>query len=382
VGAFTLKRSYTIFPAAYHRRRLKKEYMRPNSASLISDLSALTGHLDEKLDLTFEQAEAAARLLASETVDPLAKEAFLKALAAKGETGTEIAAFAKTFRGLSRDPKVEKWAARAVDVCGTGGDKMGSFNISTAVMFILAAGGIPVFKHGNRSITSQCGSADLLAALGIPMEAEDSLLHKSLDELNFAFFFAPQFHPAFKTIMPVRRALAKQGQRSVFNILGPLINPGRPAFQLLGVYSQAWMEVLATALDSMKLRNGYIVHCRLNENSGFDELSCVGVNHLVGFGESRDRKEEWEAKRFGLPEADISELAGGDAEENLALFYRVIDGTAPTGLINSIVLNAAVAFATIGETASVEEGIERARDLLSSGEVKKHVARTSDFYRS
>lgn len=356
--------------------------MRSNSAPLISDLPTLTGHLSEKLDLTFEQAEAAARLLASETVDPVDKQAFLTALADKGETGTEIAAFAKTFRSLSRDPKVEEWSDRAIDVCGTGGDKMGTFNISTAVMFVLSAGGIPVFKHGNRSITSQCGSADLLAALGIPMEADESLLHQSLRELNFAFFFAPQFHPAFKTIMPVRKALAKAGQRSVFNILGPLINPGRPACQLLGVYSPVWMEVLAMALDSMNLRNGWIVHCRVDENSGFDELSCVGVNHLVGFGESRERKEEWEATRYGLPEADISELAGGNAEENLALFYQVIDAKAPTGLMDSILLNAGVAFDTLGETASVEEGVQRARDLLLSGEVKKHVNRTTEFYRS
>src|SRR5690625_531984 len=259
---------------------------------------------------------------------------------------------------------------------------MGTFNISTAVMFILSAGGIAVFKHGNRSITSQCGSADLLAALGIPMEADLSLLHESLRELNFAFFFAPQFHPAFKTIMPVRKALAEKGQRTVFNILGPLINPGRPACQLLGVFSPAWMEVMASALDAMELKNGFIVHCRIDDSNGLDELSCVGENQLIGFGKSRDLKEKWGAERHGLPLADVSDLAGGDVEENLELFRRVIDGKAPKGLIDSILLNAGVAFDVLGEAETVAEGVERARDLLLSGNVKRLVARTAEFYRS
>ena len=189
-----------------------------------------------------DQAEALAELLISPEVSQESKRDCLLALAVKGETATEVAAFARTFRGQAVDPNVGEWASRAIDVCGTGGDGSGTFNISTAVSFIVAAAGIPVFKHGNRSITSKCGSADLMEALGIKIDAESERMRDSLHELNFCFFYAPAYHPAFKEIMPVRRALAEAGQRTIFNLLGPLINPGRPAFQLLGVFSKEWVQ--------------------------------------------------------------------------------------------------------------------------------------------
>lgn len=359
-----------------------RETLSTFSKFTMSTISSLRAKLDQKEHLTAEEAKEAARALASEEISHEEKELFLIALAKKGETGGEIAAFAETFRGLARDPEVGEWANRAIDVCGTGGDKMGTFNISTAVAFVLAAGGVPVFKHGNRSITSKCGSAELLAALGVPMEADASLLQDSLRELNFAFFFAPAFHPAFKTIMPVRQALAKRGQRTIFNILGPLINPGRPACQLLGVFSADWMQVLASALDAMNLRNGFIAHCSLDDGRGMDELSCAGSNHIHGFGTSREWRETWERDRFGLRPADLDDLAGGDAACNLALFHRVLDNQAPAGLTHSILLNAGVGFFTVGAVASVEEGVALGRDLLEGGTVKKQVAQTVDFYRS
>ena len=161
---------------------------------------------------------------------------FLLALAEKGETPAEVAAFAAGISSLAVDPGVSDWADRAIDVCGTGGDGSGTFNISTAVSFIVAAAGVPVFKHGNRSITSKCGSADLLEALGIRLDATAEQVRASLEAVSFCFFFAPAYHPAFKEIMPVRKALATEGKRTIFNLLGPLINPGKPAHQLLGVF--------------------------------------------------------------------------------------------------------------------------------------------------
>lgn len=348
----------------------------------MSDLSSLTAKLQQQENLTSEEAGQAALALAGDNFSDEEKQVFLTSLAAKGETGLEVAAFAQTFRGLARDPEVSEWAHRAIDVCGTGGDKLGTFNISTTVTFVLAAGGVPVLKHGNRSITSQCGSAELLAALGVPMEADSALLQKSLQELNFAFFFAPAFHPAFKAIMPVRQALAQRGQRSIFNILGPLINPGRPAFQLLGVFSESLLPVMASALDAMELQNGFVAHSRLEGQQGMDELSCAGVNQVLGFGKSRDRREEWEPGRFGLAAAGLHELAGGDVPCNLELFHQVLDCRAPTGLMDSIMLNAGVGFYIVGEVESVEQGVELARELLRGRTVKNLAEKTVEFFRS
>ena len=348
----------------------------------MTDLATLTARLRENRDLETTDAAAAGHLLASADADPADKEAFLTALAVKGETAEEIAGLAETFRGLARDPGVHELAPRAIDVCGTGGDKLGTFNISTTVLFVLAADGVPVFKHGNRSITSKCGSAELLGALGVPLEADNGLLQASLRELNFAFFFAPAFHPAFKNIMPVRQALAAKGQRTVFNILGPLINPGRPAYQLLGVFSETFLPAMASALDAMSLKNGYAVHCRLADGRGMDELSTAGVNAAVGFGQSQGRNEEWKPEDFGLSPAPMDDLLGGDLEANLELFNRVLEGTAPSGLVDTVCLNAGAAFHVAGRADSIRDGIARARDVLGSGRVKEQVRKTADFYRS
>src|SRR5258708_24510059 len=171
----------------------------------------------------------------------------LTALAGKGETAAEVAAFANAFRARALNPGVEAWAPRAIDIVGTGGDHAGGFNISSVVVLVLASAGVTVMKHGNRGVTSKCGSADLLAALGVNLEAPPEKLRRALDELGFVFFFAPGYHPAFKNIGPGRKALAARGQRTIFNILGPLINPGRPAHVLLGVFSAACVDRLAPA---------------------------------------------------------------------------------------------------------------------------------------
>jgi anthranilate phosphoribosyltransferase len=348
----------------------------------ISDLTPLTEKLREKLPLSHAEASGAAYALASNNIPNADKEAFLTALAEKGETADEVAGFVRAFRSLARDPGVEKWAPRAIDVCGTGGDRIGSFNISTTVTFILAAGGVPVLKHGNRSITSKCGSAELLQALGVPLEADDALMHKALDELNFTFFFAPAFHPAFKAIMPVRQALAQRGQRTIFNILGPLINPGRPAHQMVGVFAEAWMSTMAGALDALGLENGMIAHCLLDDGRGMDELSCAGTNRLIGFGRSRGRNETLDATDAGLEPATLDDLTGGDLDRNLELFHQVIDNRAAAGLTDSVLFNAGVAFHIVGKADNIAEGVALGRDLLRSGEVRRLVERTAEFYRS
>ena len=192
---------------------------------LVDTLEQLTESVKAGQSMSRAEAEASAQLLGSESISNEQKCAFLKALADKGETAEEVSGFASVFRSLAIDPMVSDFAERGVDVCGTGGDGFGTFNISTTVSFLLAASGVPVLKHGNRSITSNCGSADLMEALGIRLEVELPVHRKALEVLNFTFFFAPAFHPVFKAIMPARKALAEQGQKTIFNLLGAMINP-------------------------------------------------------------------------------------------------------------------------------------------------------------
>jgi anthranilate phosphoribosyltransferase len=280
------------------------------------------------------------------------------------------------------DPGVEAWADRAIDVCGTGGDGSSTFNISTAVSFIVAAAGVPVFKHGNRSITSKCGSADLLEGLGIRLDLPHEQIRQSLDELNFCFFFAPAFHPAFKEIMPVRKAMAAEGKRSIFNLLGPLINPGRPAHQLLGVFAPHWVELLAEALDTLELSAGLVVHGFPEEGRALDELSCAGTNKIAGFGKLSGQSGALSAIDAGLPSCDFSELAGGDLDENLAILDALLSGegaTVPTGLRNSILLNAGAALWVSGKGSDLKEGIQIADTLLQDGSVARWLARAREF---
>lgn len=345
------------------------------------DLPLLESKLAAGADLTALEAAAAARAMASVEVAAGAKETFLVALARKGETAAEVAAFALTFRELARNPGVERWAPDAIDIVGTGGDFAGTFNISTTVLFILATAGVPVLKHGNRSATSACGSADLLEALGVPLEAPPEQLRRSLDELGFAFFFAPAYHPAYKEVGPVRKALAARGQRTIFNILGPLINPGRPAHQLLGVYGAAWVPPLAAALDTLGLRGGLVVHGRIDAARGLDELSTATDNHVVGFGRLRDVDARWTPEQFGFARAPLADLAGGGVADNVRIFHDVLDAKARPGLLDTLAFNAGAALWAAGRTGTLQEGAALARDLLRSGAVKKRLAAVKEFYR-
>lgn len=347
-------------------------------------LEPLTDILLAGVALEADQATVVAELLIRSDVSATSKRECLLALARKGETATEVAAFAHAFREHAVDPGVEEWASRAIDVCGTGGDGSGTFNISTAVSFVVAAAGVPVFKHGNRSITSKCGSADLMEALGIRLDAPHEMLRKSLHELNFGFFFAPAYHPAFKEIMPVRRALAEEGQRTIFNLLGPLINPGRPAYQLLGVFSQAWVQPLADALGELGLSAGLVAHGRPQVGSALDELSCAGENFVAGFGGLASISKTLSPADAGLPACDFSDLDGGDVSANLATMHALLSGATdvvPTGLRDSVLLNAGVALWIAGAAPDAAAGVVKARETLASGAVAQWLERVRSFYR-
>ena len=348
----------------------------------MNNLTLLTGKLGLGLELSPLDLEAAVEELAAPDIPDASKELFLLALATKGETAAEIAGFAAAFRQRAIDPQVSAWSARAVDIVGTGGDHAGGFNVSSLVTLVLASAGVPVMKHGNRGITSKCGSADLFAGLGYQLEAPPERIRQGLAELGYGFFFAPAWHPAFKQVATARKSLAAQGQRPIFNVLGPLLNPGRPAHVLLGAASLPLVDKLASALDASGVAAGLAAHGILGEGKGIDELTSATPNHVRGAGRTRSVEGVWSAEDFGLTVSPFSDLLGGDLAENLALTDRLIDGTAPRGLEDTIVLNAAVCFWLTHRTKSVPEGIDEARQLLTGGAVKKKIADTRAFFRT
>src|SRR3954470_15343722 len=250
--------------------------------NLIRDLSA-GRHLSD------EQAHLAVEQIVDENVPAAVKADFLCHLALKGETVGEIAAFAGALREKAIQPPLDAaWrnGHEILDVCGTGGDRLNTFNISTTVAFICAAAGVPVAKHGNRAITSQAGSADVLEALGIKIDLPPAEAARSLQERNFAFFFAPNYHPAFKHISAARKLCADRGQRTIFNFLGPLLNPARPTAQLVGVPRPELCEPLARVLQSLGVRRGMVVSGKVGSAS-LDELSIMGENTIAEFYQER-----------------------------------------------------------------------------------------------
>jgi anthranilate phosphoribosyltransferase len=345
-------------------------------------LETLTARLAIGDSLDAEEVAVAAKALSSGEVSDAGKAAFLTALASKGETVEEVAAFAREFRSRAVDPGVEAWASDAIDLVGTGGDHAGGFNVSSLVVLVVASAGIVAMKHGNRGITSRCGSADLMAGLGVKIEAPPDLIRASLHTLGFAFFFAPAYHPAFKHINPVRKLLAAKGQRTIFNILGPLLNPGRPAHILLGVYAAPLVPRLAAALDELGTKAGLAVYGQIDESRGIDELTTATPNHVRGVGRLRDVDACWRAEDFGLTSAPFADLMGGDLEQNLATVEAILSGKGPRGLVDTIVLNAAIAMWICGRSPNVRDGIEPAREILLGGPVRRKIAAAKEFFQA
>jgi len=346
----------------------------------MSDLHLLTASLKEGRDLSADEARGAAGLLAADGDPDAAKAEFLSALARKGETSAEIAAFATAFRAFAIDPGVGDWSPRSVDIVGTGGDQAGGFNVSTMVALVVACAGVPVMKHGNRAITSKCGSADLFAAMGVRLDAPPEKHRGALGALGYAFYFAPAWHPVFKRIAPVRKILAARGERTVFNILGPLLNPGRPAHILLGAASPSLAEKLADALDALGTTAGLAVHGIIGPGRGIDELTSATLNVVRGAGRLRMIREQWAPASFGLETSPFSDIAGGDVAQNLAIANSLAGGGGPRGLADTIAFNGAAAMWVAGARADVRGSIGEARELLQGGAVARKIAQTRDFY--
>jgi anthranilate phosphoribosyltransferase len=323
--------------------------------------------------LTDEQASAAVAQLVDESVPAAAKADFLCELARKGETPAEIAAFARELRAKSIVPPLDA-ATRAgviLDVCGTGGDRLNTFNISTTVAIICAAAGVVVAKHGNRAVTSQAGSADVLEALGIRIDLTPEEAARSLRERHFAFFFAPDYHPAFKHIGPARKLCAERGQRTIFNFLGPLLNPAQPDCQLVGVPRPELCPVLARVLQTLGSRRGMVVSGRVG-GAWLDELSTLGDNTIAEFYQDRAFAEAvLSPGNFPVRPATLADLAGGDREANAEIIRRLLRNEDTGPRRDAVLLNAGAALFVAGKTKTVSAGWELAAELLENGKAKR-----------
>ena len=298
--------------------------------------------------------------------------AFLVALRGKGETPDEIAGCAEAMRAhvLAVTPRRQD----LVDTAGTGGDGAHTINISTAAALVAAAAGAAVAKHGNRAVSSACGSADVLEALGFTLEQEPARIARSIDELGFGFLFAPSHHPAMRHAAPVRKELAT---RTVFNVLGPLTNPAGARAQVVGVYSQPLVRTIAEVLARLGARRAFVVHGA----GGIDELSPAGPN-LVG--EVVDGSvREWELDplaELGLPRCTVDELRGGTPAENASAIRDVFAG-ADDGRRSAVLLNAAGAIAAAGHSSDLREGLEVARETIDSGAAAARLEQLIAFSR-
>ncbi len=310
-------------------------------------------------DLPAETTEACfTALMAGEWSEP-EQAAFLIALRAKGETPGEVAAAARVLRSFA--VAVPSSRVPLIDTCGTGGDGAHTLNISTGAAFVAAACGVAVAKHGNRSVSSRCGSADVIEALGVPLELEPERLGALLDEVGFAFLFAPRLHPAMRAVMPVRRAL---GLRTVFNLLGPLANPAGVRRQVVGVYSRAVMELVAGALAELGAERAWVVH----GSDGLDELSVCAPTLVIEVRDGRTMGETVvDPEALGIRRASHAELAGGDAQENAARLRAILAGEERSAAADAVALNAAAALVVAGAAPDLAAGLERSRSSLAEG---------------
>jgi anthranilate phosphoribosyltransferase len=286
-------------------------------------------------------------------------------LVMKGERPSELVGFARTMRAEA--VRLTQPVGEVFDTCGTGGDRSGSFNISTAAALVLAACGVRVAKHGNRSVSSRCGSADVLEALGVNTAASPAVVERCLAETGIAFFFAPTFHPAMRHAAQARKDL---GVRTAFNLLGPLTNPAAPSRQIVGVPRPELTELLARALLLLGAERAWVVHGA----DGLDELSTTGYTKVSECREGTVRTFYVHPAEYGLSKASLDSLRGGDAQVNAAIVRDVLDGHGGPAR-DVVLLNAGAALFVSGATGSVREGLARAAAAIDSGRAKQVLQR-------
>ena len=325
-------------------------------------------------DLAAAEADAAMTQIMEGEATPAQIGAFLAALRMKGETVDEITGCARAMKRSAVQVRPAIGDAMLVDVVGTGGDSIGTFNISTTAAFVVAGHGVKVAKHGNRAVSSRSGSADVLAALGVNLQLTAEQAAECIEELGLAFLFAPAFHPAMRHAIGPRRELAA---RTIFNILGPLTNPAGATNLLVGVFDPSLTEPMASVLGQMGARAAYVVHGA----GGADELSLTGANRVSHLHEGTVRTYEFDAQELGLARAGIDELIGGTAEENAVITRGILAGEIRGAKRNAVLLNAAFALST--ECGDLLAGLDEARASVDSGAafrvLESYVRKTQGF---
>jgi anthranilate phosphoribosyltransferase len=325
----------------------------------------------ERRNLSVAEAREAMEGILRGDVSTAQIAAFLTALRMKGETVDELVGFASAMRQMAVHIDAGLNGEPLLDTCGTGGDGQSTFNISTIAAFVIAGAGLKVAKHGNRSISSQCGSADLLENLGIAVSLAPEQVGRAIREIGIGFLFAPAFHTAMKHAQPVRVELK---MRTVFNLLGPLTNPAGATVQLVGAPSEAAGELMAGALSQLGLASGFVVH----GSDGLDEITLTGLTVAFEISAGKVQRRMLSPEDFGVDRVEASALKGADRETNTAIARSILDGT--TGAQRDIVIvNASAALVAAGKASDFREGMKMARESIDSGAARKKAKDLADF---
>ena len=328
-------------------------------SSETQDLKSLIGRAASGEALTSEQAEQAFDIIMSGDATPSQVGGFLMALRVRGETVDEITGAARAMRAKMLTIEAPPGA---VDTCGTGGDAAGTYNISTACQFVVAGCGVPVAKHGNKALSSKSGAADVLAALGVNLEADMAQVERALAEAGTCFLLAPRHHSAMKHVGPTRVEL---GTRTIFNLLGPLSSPARVKRQVIGVFSPDWVEPLAQVLKGLGHEHAWVLHGA----GGLDELSTTGTSIVAELKDGQVRTFEVTPQDAGLPEANLSDLKGGDAATNAAALQALLEG-APGAYRDVVLFGSAAALIVAGKAGDLREGVALAAEAVDSGRAR------------
>lgn len=340
---------------------------------------------EERRTLSRQEARAALHSILCAEADAAADleiAALLTALSTRGETVDELTGFAEAMRALSLPvPITEEERAALIDTCGTGGDGQGTFNISTGAALVAAAAGAKVAKHGNRGVTSRCGSADVLEAMGVPVVLTPKQAAACLRATGFMFLYAPELHPSMKRVQPIRRAL---GFRTIFNLAGPLTNPAGAPAQVMGVYAPGKLEVVAGAMAQLGVRFGRVVHAR----NGIDEMALSATDTiLVRQGSAPEEPSILASvvhpEEAGLPAAHLGDLRGGDTpQSNAAILEEILSGSERGAKRDVVLLNAAAALEAAGLAGDLRAGVARAREAIDSGAARRTLELLREFGRS
>jgi len=326
-----------------------------------------------RYDLSAEEAREAMNIIMTGQATPAQIGAYLVALRMKGETVDEIAGSARAMRDNALKVQVTDRTEPIYDTAGTGGDGLHTFNISTAAAFVIAGAGRKIAKHGNRAASSQCGSADVLSSLGVNLDLGPEQVARSVDEIGIGFMFAPKFHPAMKYAIGPRKEI---GQRTIFNLLGPLTNPAGADVQLMGVYAPSLTEPLANVLADLGVRAALVIHGA----GGTDELNSCGPNRVSHLKDGAVRTYSLDPAEFGLARAQVADLSGGTPEESAALMRGLLDGRLNGARRDAVLLNAAGALAA--ETGDFKAALDEAREAFDSRKALSKLDALIEFSQS